>query len=228
MFVFPKLEGAAVAPAEVLVAPAMLDAVQGKAAVDRVARESVLRPSDIGGASLDPPSLCYAPFWRVVVDVRPVPILPRGGMNQKDVVVMVGARRLVPYEPRVPSPLDVSSSELVADAHATGSLEAGEIVEADVIRAEAARIATGTVSAKIDARAAIHAMPTPEVRGAAFVLYPLYFARYRRSPEQRPYAAGDPFVMVSARNGAVAAAKHPSAVWSIAAKVRRLLSSDRR
>lgn len=230
----------------------MLDAVRGKAAVEDVVKGSVLRPADIADTKLDDPALVYAPFWRMSVAVdgfhlgisiigingRTVPI-PRGGANHKDAVIMVSARTLVPYEPKLPSwfqniagiqPLEIAPNEVVpfASAAAQEAIAKGELVEADVTKEQAERLACGMLLRSIDARNAFYAKYTPELRAAALVHYPLYYARYRYSGEARRHAEEDLFVAVSGRTGAVVAAKHPSAVRAVAAKVRRLLSFDRR
>jgi len=250
--IFGKLSRPVEPPSEHYVAPALLDAAAGKAAVQAAVKDSVLRPADIADAKLDDPALVYAPFWRMSVAVdgfhlglsiigingRTVPI-PRGGANHKDAVIMVSARTLVPYEAKLPSwfaniagtpPLEVAPNEVLpfASEAAREALAKGELVDADVSKDQAERIACGMLLRSVDARNAIYAKYTPELRAAALVLYPLYYARYRYSGEARRHAQEDLFVAVSGRTGAVVSAKHPSAVRSVAAKVRRLLSFDRR
>jgi hypothetical protein len=250
--IFGKLPRPIEPPPEHYVAPALLDAAQGKTAVDRAVKDSVFRPADIGDVKLDDPALVYVPFWRMTVAVegfhlglsfvgingRTVPI-PRGGANQRDAVIMISARTLVPYEPKLPSwldnvgrtpPLEVAPNEVLpfSAQAAQDALAEGEIVEADVPKEQAERVACGMLLRSIDARNAIYAKYTPELRAAAFVLYPLYYARYRYNGEARRHVEEDLFVAVSGRTGAVVSAKFPSAPRAALAKIRRLLSFDRR
>lgn len=250
--IFGKLSRPVEPPPEDYVAPALLDASQGKAAVERAIKDSFFRPADIAGTKIDAAALVYAPFWRMTVSVdgfhlglsfvgingRTVPI-PRGGANHRDAVIMISARTLVPYEPKLPSwldnvgrtpPLEVAPNEVLpigAEA-AREALAKGELVEADVSKEQAEKYACGMLLRSIDARNAFYAKYTPELRAAAFVRYPLYYARYRYSGEARRHAEEDLFVAVSGRSGEVVSAKHPSAPRAVAAKIRRLLSFDRR
>ena len=68
----------------------------------------------------------------------------------------------------------------------------------------------------------------PRMEAGTFCLYPLYFARYTYSGEARRHRDEQLFVAVSGKTGEVVAAAYPSAARSVAAKVRRLLSFDRR
>lgn len=250
--IFGKLARPVEPPPERYVAPALLDAVQGKSAVERAVRDSVFRPADIGDTKLEDPALVYAPFWRLTVEVsgfhlglslvgingRTIPI-PRGGANHRDAVIMISARSLVPYEPKLPSwldnvgrtpPLEVAPNEVLpfAAEAAQEAIAKGELVEADVPKEQAEKLACGMLLRSIDARNAIYAKYTPELRAAALVHYPLYYARYRYNGEARRHAEEDLFVAVSGRTGAVVSAKFPSAPRAVAAKIRRLLSFDRR
>jgi hypothetical protein len=247
---FPKLPQAVV-PAEMLVAPATLDRSRGGEAVARAVKEGFLKPSDIEGAELAEATLLYVPFWRVAVTVdgfhiglsttqsasgRSIPI-PTGGARHKDGVVMICARTIVPYEPKLPSffgkiagapPLEIGMNELVSTASAVDALAEGEIVDADVDKARAESIATGMLLRAVSPTHAIYAKYEPKINASTFCLYPLYYARYRYEGEARRHAGEDYFVAVSGRTGDVVAAKHPSAVRAVTNKLRKLLSFDRR
>lgn len=244
---FPAL-AQPVLPAEVFVAPATLEAGQGREAVQRAVKEGILKPSDIDGAELADPVLLYVPFWRVAVTVdgfhiglttatarsgRSIPI-PTGGARHKDGVVMICARTLVPYEPKLPSffgkiagapPLELGLNELVP---VPGALAAGEIVDADVDQARAEAIASSMLLRAVSPSSALYAKYEPKIHASTFCLYPLYYARYRYEGEARRHAGEEFFVAVSGRTGEVVAAKHPSAVRAVTTKLRKLLSFDRR
>jgi hypothetical protein len=251
MDTFPSLVHPVV-PAEVLVAPATLDAARGRDAVRHAVKDGVLKPSDIDGVELAEPALLYVPFWRVAVTVdgfhiglssvqggrsgRTIPI-PTGGARHKDGVVMVCARTLVPYEAKLPSffgkiagapPLELGTNELVPVASARDALAAGEVVDADVDQARGEAIASGMLVRAVSPTSALYAKYEPKIQASTFCLYPLYYARYRYEGEARRHAGEDFFVAVSARTGEVVAEKHPSAVRAGLSKLRKLLSFDRR
>jgi hypothetical protein len=250
MPVFPKLAHPVV-PAEIFVAPATLDAARGREAVQRAVKDGILKPSDIEGAELGDPELLYVPFWRVAVTVdgfhlglstatgpsgRTIPI-PTGGARHKDGVVMICARSIFPYEPKLPSffgkiagapPLEIGTNELVPAPNAQDVLTSGEIVHADVDKARAEAIASGMLLRAVSPSHVIYAKYEPKIDSSTFCFYPLYYARYRYEGEARRHAGEEYFVAVSGRTSEVVAAKHPSAVRAVATKLRKFLSFDRR
>lgn len=238
---FPKLEQSVrVAPSQTYYVPAALDMQRGREAVERAVKGSILRPFDIESTTrIDEITPLWVPFWRltVAVDGSPIPI-PTGGARYKDAVVMICARTSVPYEPKLPSffgrvsgvpPLEVGTEELVAEP-STEFLHANdaEIVDADVDRARAESIAMRLLLRSVNPTHVVHAKFEPRIHESLFCLYPLYYARYTYSGEARRQPSEDMFVAISGKTGEVVAAKYPSAARSVAAKVRRLLSFDRR
>lgn len=247
---FPKLPQP-VTPAEAFVAPATFDAARGRAAVQHAVKDGLFKPSDIDAVELADPALLYVPFWRVSVSVdgfhvglssegrsgRGIP-MPTGGARHRDAVVMVCARTLVPYEPRLsavfnfgtPALLEIGTNELVhANAVAAReALAAGEVVDADVDKARAEAIASAMLLRAVSPSDAIYAKYEPQVLSSTFCLYPMYYARYSYNGESRRHAGEELFVAVSGRTGEIVAEKHPSAVRAMANKLRKLLSFDRR
>jgi hypothetical protein len=246
---FPKLDKPVVV-SDAFVAPAVLDLAQGRAAVQAAVTDGFLKPFDIERADVEPAMLLYVPFWRVDVSVdgfhigigsmstssgKSIPI-PTGGARHRHGEVMVCARTIVPYELRLPSwfrvgsasALEVGVNEIVPLDRAREALEAGEVVDADVTRDQGERTATGLLVRAVSPTNAIYQKYDPQIRSTTFVLYPLYYARYRYEGEARRHAGEQFFILVSGRTGAVVNAKHPSAVRAVAAKVRRFLSFDRR
>jgi hypothetical protein len=251
MSTFPKLPQA-VTPTEIFVAPATLDRERGAAAVQRAVKEGILKPSDIDLADLAEPALLYVPFWRVAVTVdgfhigissmtsgngsRSIPI-PTGGARHRDGIVMVCARTIVPYEAKLPSffgkmagapPLEIGTNELVTIDNARDALASGEVVDADIDKARGEAIASGMLLRAISPTNAIYSKYEPKIHASTFCYYPMYYARYRYEGEARRHAGEEFFVAVSGRTGEVVNAKHPSAVRAAAAKLRKLLSFDRR
>ena len=253
--IFPKLESpVAVAVSQTFYVPAALDMAQGRAAVEQAIKGSVLRPFDIAsGTRIETIAPLWVPFWRFEVAVegfyfdvsnvsvgskgRKVP-LPTGGGRYRNAVVMVCARTAFPYEPKLPSlfgrvtgipPLEVSAEELVVEPSFEMLRENdAEIVDADVTRDRAESIATELLLREVSPTHAMYPTYEPRIEAGTFCLYPLYFAQYTYSGEARRHPDERLFVAVSGKTGAVVAATYPSAARSVAAKVRRLLSFDRR
>ncbi|HEY8080274.1 MAG TPA: hypothetical protein VIF62_39360 [Labilithrix sp.] len=249
MATFPKLERPVVA-SETFVVPAVLDLVQGRAAVRHVVTEGLLKPSDIEGADVEHASLLYLPFWRVDVSVdgfhigigsmtgsngRAIPI-PTGGAHHREAAVMVCARTIVPFELRLPSffrisgppALEVGVVDIVPESRAREALAVGEVVDADVSREQGERTASSLVLDAVRARNAIYQKYEPQIRSTTFVRYPVYYARYRYEGEARRHAGEQFFVMISGKTGMVVNAKHPSTMRAMATRLRKLLSFDRR
>jgi hypothetical protein len=249
MATFPKLPQPVVPP-EVFVVPATLDAARGNAAVRRAVQDGILKPSDIADAELAEPALVYVPFWRVEVTVdgfhiglssvqsgrsgRTIPI-PTGGARHKDGIVMICARTVVAYEPKLtsffgqiagPAALEVGVNELVAASNAGEALALGEVVDADVDQARAGSIASGMLLRAVSPTHAIYSKYEPKIHASTFCLFPLYYARYRYEGEARRRSGEEFFVAVSGKTGEIVAAKHPSAVRAMATKLRKLLSFD--
>jgi hypothetical protein len=244
--VFPKLDApVTVDPSDCFAAPAILDQAHGSAEARRVIRGGMLRPSDIEGAELGQAHLLHVPFWRVDLGVdgfhiglsavtvgkgRTVP-LPTGGTRHKDAVVMVCARRLFPYEPKVANwftnlandaePFIVNAGELALSSAVTMS---GEVLDADVKRAEAEKDASRVLLRAVEPSSALYAKYEPMIRSATFCYCPVYYLRYGYEGEARRHPGEEFFVVVSARTGKPISAHHPSAVRAAAAKFRRLLT----
>lgn len=249
-----KLEHPVAIPlAQTSVVPALLDREKGRSAIEHAVKDGFLRPFDIARAEIEEPAALWVPFWRVAVAVDGfhvtidhVPVgkdgkrfpIPSGGARYKDATVMVCARTLFPYEPKLPSlfgrvsgipPLEVGIEEMTSPADAEMLAENGAIVlDADVDRAHAESAAQGILLRAVSPTHAIYAKYEPKIESATFCLYPLYFAPYAYEGEARRHAGESLFIAVSGRTGEVVAAKYPSAARSVAAKVRRFLSFDRR
>jgi hypothetical protein len=251
---FPSLPSPVVIPlADTFVVPATLDQENGRQAVEHGVRSGPLRPFDIARADIEEPQALWVPFWRVPVvidgfhltftDVNipdsgmSLPV-PRGGSRFKEAAVMVCARADFPYEPKLPSlfgrvsgvqPLDVDleamSSPAVAEMLAANG---ARVLDADIHRERAEGIVAGVLLESVSPLHAIYEKYEPKIEPARFCLYPLYFARYTYSGEARRHPGESFFIAVSGVTGQVVTARYPSVARSVAAKVRRLLSADRR
>jgi hypothetical protein len=251
---FPKLEHAvAIATSQTFHVPAALDMQQGREAVDRAIKGSVLRPFDVASNThVHDVAPLWIPFWRVAlavegihVNIENVGVGSKGrtvpmptGARYKDAVVMVCARTTFPYPPRLPSlfdrtagvrPLEVGTKELVAISSLDELLaNDAEVVDADITRDRAESLVLELLLREASPSHAIYEKIEPRIEDLTFCLYPIYYARYSYSGEARRHPDEQFFVAVSGKTGEVVSATYPSAARSVAAKVRRFLSFDRR
>ena len=212
---------------------ATLDQSAGADAVRRAITSGFLRPFDIDQADISAPRPVWVPFWRVELLVQGLML---DGQRPK-VPFVVAARRAFPFVAKLPTiggrlagrtPFDILPADCVP-ADTDVLLENGAtILEADVDREDAVLAAREGFLSGI-APVGLPDRYAPEIEGASFVLYPVYYATYTYRGEARRDAADrDFFVAVSGRTGEVLAATHPSPVRALAAKLRRVLSFDRR
>jgi hypothetical protein len=251
---FPSLaKPVVIERADAFYVAAALDMEKGKAAVQHAVTDSILRPFDISSTRVDDVRALWVPFWRMSVSVDGFHIslssvevgdkgksfpLPTGGARFRDADVMICARTIFPYEPKLPSffgrasgvpPLEIPPNEMAASPDPEMLAENGaETLDADVDRARAESIAMGMLLRAVSPTHAIYAKYEPKINAAQFVYYPLYYARYQYNGEARRHAGEEMFVAISGKTGVVVAAKYPSAVRAMAAKVRRILSFDTR
>src|SRR5262249_41111117 len=156
----------------------------------------------------------YAPFWRVQLSVegfhiglttttssrgRTMP-LPTGGARHASGTIMISARSILPYTPKLPStfgrlsgspPLAVEPTQLPPFDRA--ALAKDEIVDADVSREHAERIAVSMILQRVQPHSALYAKYDPLVHDVTSVHYPLYLARYRYEGEARSHAGEEFF-----------------------------------
>ncbi|MBL8611108.1 MAG: hypothetical protein JNL38_27445 [Myxococcales bacterium] len=250
MALFPNPEGTVTVPSsEQHVCRPILDAAQAREHVRRAVLDGVFKPTDIEKSSrIGELTLLWAPFWRVDVSVdgfhfgfagtatvgrsgMRVPI-PTGGARHKDAVVMVSARKVFPYEAKLPAwlsgtfdgvaPLEVNSGELAP--RSDSDLRGGEIVLPDTAKGDAEAIAAKMVVRAVHPGNALYAKYEPQIRSSLFCWYPVYHAVYDYDGAARRHQGERFFVTVSARTGKPVSAHHPSAVRAAAAKLRKLIS----
>jgi hypothetical protein len=148
---------------------------------------------------------------------------------------MVSARNAFPYELKVPSSLsgavrvglpalEVGAEDLVPEATAASRVSEGEILECDVARDAAERIAEQALLNAVEPTQAIYSKYEPRVGAVTLVRYPIYYLRYRYDGEARLHAAEDCAVAVSARTGKLVSARHPSGARAAVGKLKRLFS----
>ena len=124
------------------------------------------------------------------------------------------------------SPIEIGTHELEPLATARLDMDLDERVDADVDRAGAEREAKQFLLRAVSPSNALYQNYEPTVRSAHFVLYPIYFSRYRYQGEAQRHAGEGYFVAMSGNSGKVIASQHPSGLRAAAARFRRLLSFD--
>jgi hypothetical protein len=249
---FPAPENAITVPdAEIHVCRPILDVAQAQEHVRRAVLDGLLKPSDIEKASrIGEPRLLWVPFWRVDVSVDGFHVgfsnvtigsgstrvpLPTGGTRHKDAVVMVCARKIFPYQPKLPAwlsgaidgvaPLEVNTGELAPRTQMRDAeMAVGELVGADLPQKEAETNASRMVVRAIHPSNALYAKYEPQIRSTLFCLYPVYHATYTYDGAARRHQGEAFYVVVSARTGKPVSAHHPSAVRAAAAKFRKLIT----
>lgn len=223
-----------VGPGEALVLPRKLSLDEGERRGREAIQEGLLRPADSHTADIEAAQLVWVPVWRVDVsadafhvDVVPgaakkgrlrLP-LPVGGTTHRDGVELVGARKLLPF--------DITGSlALPLDRLAPRSVEApgeGEELAPDVTREEAIAEATARARRAVQPTRAVYREVEARVRSVALCHVPVWLRRYRYAGEAA--RGGEPeacHVAISAFDGSVLSEHHPSAVRSLAGRVKRL------
>lgn len=212
---------------------ATLDQAAGADAVRKAVTSGFLRPFDIARADITAPRPVWVPFWRVQLSVQGLTV---DGSHPK-VPFVIAARRAFPFVAKLPSlgsrlagktPFDMMPADTVPADMAVILENGATILEADVDREDAILAAKDAFLSGI-APVGLPDRYAPEIEGAAFVLYPVYYATYTYHGEARRDASDrDFFVAVSGRTGELLASTHPSPIRALAAKLRRALSFDRR
>lgn len=231
---FPPLTKPVIVPPGVAgMVLATLDQAAGAAAVRRAVTSGFLRPFDIAAADIAEPRPVWVPFWRVELVVQGLTL---DGARPK-VPVAIAARRSFPHISTIPSlggrlagktPFDIPPADTVPADPELLVENGATILDADVDREDAIIAAREGFLEKV-APVGLPDRYAPEVDGASFVLYPVYYATYTYRGEARRDADDrDFFVAVSGRTGELLAGTHPSTVRALAAKLRRALSFDRR
>lgn len=230
------------------VATAILPCVLSELDAEVLVREAVigrtLAPADADRARIEEPRLLSVPFWRVEVTVDgfhlgmsgasaqvggvKVPI-PTGGTRHKDAAIVVCARTAFPYEARVPAwirtvvghpPVEIAPHELIGTE---ANRAEGEVVDADLSRADAERAAVKLLVRSVAPQNAFYVKMEPTIVSTTFVRLPVYWASYAYEGEAKRHSGERFFVAVSGRDGKIVAAHHPSGLRAAAARFRRLL-----
>lgn len=238
----PRPVDAGGAPSAVL--PCVLSEVDAEVIVREAVTGRALAPADADQARIDEPRLLAVPFWRIEVAVdgfhlglsgasvsvggAKVPI-PTGGSRHKDAALTVCARTAFPYEARVPAwirtvvgnpPIEIAPHELVG---VEGTRPEGELVDADLARADAERAAVKLLVRSVAPQNALYVKVEPTVVATSFVRLPVYWSSYVYEGEAKRHGGERFFVAVSGRDGKIVAAHHPSGLRAAAARFRRLL-----
>jgi hypothetical protein len=223
-----------VAPGEAFVVPAKLTADDATRRTREAIQAGFLRPADSHTADLEVAQLVWFPVWRVEVSAdafyvgltgqsdargRLRQVLPTGGTRHLDRVELVGARKLIPYDvtPALQLPLDRMKSR------GEHPMLEGEELAPDVSRDEAVAEASARARREVQPARAIYRNVEVRVRSTALCHVPVWLRRYQYQGEAaRGGELQECHVALAAWDGAVLSARHPSAMWAIAGRVKRL------
>ncbi len=206
--------------------------------------DGTFRPPDAAkNARIEEAYALFVPFWRVDIHrsdtalrlgrlrVNGIP-LPTQDSSEAKAVWMVCARTAFPYEMKHPSTLlpgDAKPLTLSLPALATGDPDTTggwELLDADVSEEKARSVAGSTLARHSGSAGALLGESEVTVHACHFVLYPVWFARYRYRGDANPEGNDLFYVGVSAVDGVPITAEHPSKLRSGAARVKRFLFDD--
>jgi hypothetical protein len=226
----PKTVPLELAPSEIFLAMPTV----ARADAERVLAEEldgVWRPADLARAEKSPLQLYHLPFWRIEASADGFHfgvsrtgsglggLTPTGGARSREAVILLPARRHLPFDPT--DKLAIDRAELIPRS-ALKAPRAGDVLAADVPRAEAEREACERLRRSLQSQDALFNKYEAKVRATTFCQYPLWVQRYRYRGEASDGLATDEcYVAISARTGKVVSARHPSAFRAVAAKIKK-------
>lgn len=200
--------------------------------------DSMLRPPDIAKSKIEEPRLVHAPFWRIELTIDGFHVRiggtgygngfarPRGGKR----TYVTAARRMVPERATqaAKTALGVRTTKIAVNTlEPRGAVQmTGEIVEADVSREEAVRVAMDHALAEVRGASAVYSRVEPKVLSVALCHVPFWVTEYEYRGEIVLKDARFHLVL-SAHDGEVVASSHPSAPRALAAKLRKALTFGR-
>ncbi|UJR79888.1 hypothetical protein [Sandaracinus amylolyticus] len=229
--VTPPSRPSEVAESDTFVVPATFGTMAGHGRARDAVTHGWARPADVDRAEIGPVERVFVPLWRFEgsadgfhVGLTTVPagrgrpaVLPTGGFRHHDGEILVLARAHLAIDPS--AKVRIARSDMVALSESP--IDEGERVLPDVPREEAEETARANLRRRGEPHAALYAKVDVRIRAAALVYYPLYVVRYRYAGEATEGVEGLFHAAISARTGELASAEHPSAIRSIAGKVRR-------
>jgi hypothetical protein len=225
--------GPLVPPGKTIAIPAsdsfVLPRSVGKEDAAKVVREELdgaFRPADIEKAEMADIALSYIPVWRVDVSVEGFSLnlqriggslTPSGGNRHREQVIVVSARRHLPFDPS--AKLSLEMRDLVQRAKC--KIPDSVIIEPDLPRADAEREACDRLRRAVEPTQALYSKFQAHVRVSSLCYYPVWVQRYRYTGEARGNAAPEEcHVAVSGRTGEVVSSHHPSFFRSVASKIK--------
>ena len=233
-----------VAPDETYHVPARLGPTRAESEILAQICDGTFRPPDAKeNASIEEAYALYVPFWRVDMQrsdhalrlgrlrLNGVP-LPTSESTEAKATWMVCARSAFPYAMKHPStllpgdakPLVVS---LAALEHGAPDVKGGwEVIDADVDLPAAEKLAATALARSSGASTGFFSDSEVLTHAGHFVLYPVWFARYRYRGAVLADGNDLFYVGISAVDGVPITAEHPSKLKSGAARVKRFLFDD--
>lgn len=221
------------APEATFIVPATLP----KETAERVVQSNLrwfFRPADIDKSEFSPLSLLYMPLWRIDAAIESFYIglqhstgqngmlrwvVPTGGFRHRDGVVILSGRRFYPIDPSLKIVIPLNEMQPLRQPPTDG-----EVLAPDVHQQEAEVEAAGRLRQRVQPQGALYARFEARVRSAALCYYPLWVQRYRYqgSAAWRTHLE-ECHVAVSGRSGKIVSARHPSALWSMLDRAKRMV-----
>ncbi len=198
-------------------------------------QEGLLRPADSHRADIEAAQLVWVPVWRVDVAAegfhvgvkvgtdakgRLRSVMPTGGARHRDEVVLVLARKMLPWDPTPALALPLEALVSRRDL----ALDDGEELAPDMTREEAVTEARQRVLRALSPSRAVWSDYEARARTAVLCHVPVWLRRYRYEGEAAGREALECFVALSGATGEVLCARHPPAWRAVAGRVRRLFT----
>jgi hypothetical protein len=208
--------------------------------------DGTFRPPDAAtAAKIEEAYALFVPFWRVDIqrsdqalrfgNVRVgrigIPI-PQQDSSEAKATWMVSARTAFPYAMKHPSTLLPGDAKplvvnLAALAHGDPDTEGGwDILDADVDEKQAQAIAASSLAKSSSSSGSLFSESQVTTHAIHFVLYPIWFARYRYRGDAAPTGNDLFYLGISAVDGTPITADHPSKLRSGAARVKKFFFDD--
>ncbi len=158
--------------------------------------------------------------------------IPQQDSSEAKATWMVSARTAFPYEMKNPKvllagdakPLAVNLAALEHGEPATDGM--WEVLDADVDEKQAQAIAASSLAKSSASSGAIFSESQVTTHAIHFVLYPIWFARYRYRGDAAPSGNDLFYLGISAVDGTPITAEHPSKLRAGVARVKKFFGGD--
>ncbi len=229
----PPLAAVHVPDGAAFMVPSRLGPEEADRRAREAAQEGLLRPVDSHRADLELAQLVWVPVWRVDgsaegvhVGVRAVRdrrgtlrgMLPTGGVRHRDAVVLLLARKMLPFDPTpaITLPMESLASRL------THPITDGEVLAPDMTADEAEREALAQLRRAVTPSDALYRDVDARARSTVLCHYPVWLRRYEYEGDVVKGERFEGHVVLSAVDGRVLCERHPPALRALAGRVKSI------